>query len=200
MTHIFALYDRTTDTILVRPLKNDKDESVVEAFHNVLIYLTKQLFNPNLNIMDNMASKAVQALLEEENTNLQLVEPHNHRINGMERVIQTFKNHMISGLSTTDVDFPLQLWDKITKQALITLNIVQTSRINPSKSAYHQLHGHRYNWNKYPMAPPGTRAVLLVDPTTRESWGTRGIDAWYVGPSFDHYRNCIFFVPETMAY
>ena len=107
---------------------------------------------------------------------------------------------MISGLSTTDVDFPLQLWDKITEQVIITLNIVRTSRIDPSKSAYHQLHGHRYDWNKHPMAPPGTRAVLLVDPTTRESWGARGIDAWYVGPSFDHYRNCIFFVPETMAY
>ena len=50
------------------------------------------------------------------------------------------------------------------------------------------------------MAPPGTRAVLLVDPTTRELWGTRGIDAWYIGPSFDHYRNCIFFVPEMMTY
>ena len=115
-----------------------------------------------------------------------------HRVNTAERAIQTYKNHMVSGLSTTDVDFPLQLWDKLTEQALITLNIVRTSRIDPSKSAYHQLHGHRYNWNKYPMAPPGTRAIILVDPTTRESWGTRGIDAWYVGPSFDHYRNCIF--------
>ena len=116
MTHIFALYDRTTNTILVRPLKNDKDESVVEAFHNVLIYLTKQLFNPTLNIMDNMASKAVQALLEEEKINLQLVEPHNHRINGMERVIQTFKNHFISGLCTTYINFPLQLWDSLIIQ------------------------------------------------------------------------------------
>jgi len=52
---------------------------------------------------------------------------------------------MISGLSTTDVDFPLQLWDKLTEQALITLNIVRTTRIDPSKFAYHQLHGHRYN-------------------------------------------------------
>ena len=34
---------------------------------------------------------------------------------------------MISGLSTTDVNFPLQLWDKITEQALITLNMVRTS-------------------------------------------------------------------------
>ena len=101
-------------------------------------------------------------------------------------------NHVISGLCTTDAKFPLQLWDKLTEQALITLNIVCTSRINPAKSAYHQGHRHWYDWNKYPMAPPGTRAVLLVDPTTRELWGTCGIDAWYIGPCFDHYRNCIF--------
>ena len=66
--------------------------------------------------MDNMASKAVQALLEEEKISLQLVEPHNHRINGMEQVIQTFKNHFISGLCTTDIIFPLQLWDSLIIQ------------------------------------------------------------------------------------
>jgi hypothetical protein len=35
------------------------------------------------------------------------------------------------------------------------------SRINPTKLAYHQLHGHKYNWNKHPLAPPGTRGTFL---------------------------------------
>ena len=47
------------------------------------------------------------------------------------------------------------------------------------------------------MAPPGTRAVVYEDPTTRRSWAPRGLDAWYCGPAFDHYRNMKFFVPET---
>ena len=47
------------------------------------------------------------------------------------------------------------------------------------------------------MAPPGTRAVVYEDPKTRRSWAPRGLDAWYCGPVFDHYRNMKFFVPET---
>ena len=88
----------------------------------------------------------------------------------------------------------------MTEQALITLNLLRTSRIDSTKFAYHQLHGHKYNWNAFPMAPPGTRAVVYESPTTRTLWGPRGTNAWYCGPALDHYRNCRFYVPETRAY
>ena len=68
------------------------------------------------------------------------------------------------------------------------------------KSAFHQLNGHKYDLNTFPMAPPGTRAVIYIRVDGRTSWGTREIDAWYCGPSTDHYRNCIFFIPETGSY
>ena len=50
------------------------------------------------------------------------------------------------------------------------------------------------------MAPPGTRAAIYISAEGRTSWGARGIDAWYCDPSMDHYRNCIFFIPETGSY
>ena len=50
------------------------------------------------------------------------------------------------------------------------------------------------------MAPPGLRAVIYLDPDNRAAWGARGLDAWYCGPDFDHYRCCSFYVPETRAY
>ena len=130
----------------------------------------------------------------------QFVEPHNHRVNAAERAIQTWKNHMISGLCCTDSDWPLQLWDNVTEQASITLNLCRTSRKDPTKSAWHSFHSERYDWNKHPMAPPGTRAVVYEAVGNRLSWGPRGIDAWYCGPCFDHYRNLLFFIPETGAY
>ena len=74
------------------------------------------------------------------------------------------------------------------------------SRINPKKLAYYQLHGRRYYCNRFPLAPPGTRAVLYLDPDNRSSWGTRGIDACYCGPYNDHYRCNKFYVPETRSY
>ena len=128
------------------------------------------------------------------------MEPTNHRVNAAERAIQTFKNHFISGLGSTDSEWPLQLWDQLAHQAATTLNIFRKSRINPTKSAYHQLHGHKYDWNAFPMSPSGTPALIYLDPESRTSWGARGVDAWYCGPSLDHYRKCILNVPKKRSY
>ena len=58
-------YDWTINAILVRPIKNGKEETIVEAFKNLLAYLTEKGFKTKLNIMDNVVSKLVQVLLEE---------------------------------------------------------------------------------------------------------------------------------------
>eukprot|EP00804_Cyclotella_cryptica_P022286 CCRYP_018107-RA/>CCRYP_018107-RA protein AED:0.34 eAED:0.44 QI:0/0/0/1/0/0/3/0/606 len=170
------------------------------AFDHVFQDLKAKGYKPTFNVTDNQATTPIKAYLGTEDCNWQFVEPNNHRASAAEHAIQTFKNHFISGLCSTDSNWPLQLWDTMTEQAIITLNLLRTSRIDPSKSAYHQLHGHRYNWNAYPLAPPGTKAVIYKSPTTRTSWGTRGLDAWYCGPAFDHYRNMKFYVPSTKAF
>jgi len=175
--YYFIAYDYDTNAILAEPLRSVKDADIIAAFEKIFQELKSKGYKPALNITDNQATTPLKAYLTKEDCQWQFVEPTNHRVNAAERAIQTFKNHVISELCTTDVAFPLQLWDQLTEQAIITLNLLRTSRIDPTKSAYHQLHGHRYDWNKWPMAPPGTRALLLIDPTTRESWGTRGIDA-----------------------
>ena len=79
--------------------------------------------------------------------------------------------------SSTDSNWPLQLWDQLAEHATITLNLIRTSHIDPTKSAYHQLHGHKYDWNSHSMAPPGTRAVIYLDHDNMSSWGARGLDA-----------------------
>ena len=90
------------------------------------------------------------------------MDPTNHRVNAAERAIQTHKNHSIAGLASTDSHWPLQLWEYLTKQATITLNMVRRSRIDPNKSAYEQLHGKDMTemHTHHPLAPPGTRAVI----------------------------------------
>ncbi len=116
-----------------------------------------------------------------------LLKPNNHRVNAAEHAIQTFKAHFISALATTDSHFPLQLWDQLTPQVETTLNMLHSSRIDPSMSAYEAVHG-PYNWNHIPLAPPGCKAVIYEAPELRGSWASHGTDAWYVGPSLDHYR------------
>jgi hypothetical protein len=53
--------------------------------------------------MDNQATRAIKEYLITQNCALQLVEPHNHRVNAAERAIQTFKNRFIGALGTTDI-------------------------------------------------------------------------------------------------
>ena len=130
---------------------------------------------------------------------MQIVEPHNHRVNAAELAIQTFKAAFISDLATTDSDFPLQLWDRLTPQVEATLNLLRASRVDPTKSAYEILNG-PYDWNRYPLAPLGCKAVVYEDGDTRGSWASHGVDAFYLGPAKDHYRCDHYYVPETRAY
>ena len=116
----------------------------------------KKGYRPTLNVTDNQATKLIKAFLKTKEFKWQFVEPSNHRVNAAERAIQTYKNYFISGLSSTDSLWPLQLWDHVTTQAAITPNLLRKSRIDPTKSAYEQLHGRKYNWNAYPMVPPST--------------------------------------------
>ncbi len=128
-------------------------------------------------MMDNQAMKHIKKFLTEHECILQLVEPHNHRINAAERAIQTFKDAFIAALATTDSEFPLQLWGRLTPQVRDTLNLMQASQINPEILAYEALNG-PYDWNRYPLAPLGCKAIVYKDGDTRGLWASRGIDGW----------------------
>ncbi len=130
---------------------------------------------------------------------MQLVEPHNRQINAAEQAIQTFKDASIAALATTDSGFPLQLWDRITPQVRDTLNLMRASPINPAILTYEALNG-PYDWNRYPLALLGCKAIVYKDGDTRGSWVSRGIDGWYLGPSKDHYRCALYYIPKTRAY
>ena len=76
-----------------------------------------------------------------------------------------FKDHFISAIATTDNKFPLQLWDWLTSQVETTLNLMQASQINHNISAYEAIWG-PYDWNRFPLAPPGCKAVIYKSPAT----------------------------------
>jgi len=157
-------------------------------------------YKPKMNVMDNQATKFIKKFLTKKECELQVVEPHNHRVNVAERAIQTFKDAFIAALVTTDRKVPLQLWDKLALQVQDTLNnLLRALQINPSILAYETLNG-PYNWDWYPLAPPGCKAVIYEALAVHGSWASLGTDAWYLGPSADHYRCNLYFVPETRAY
>jgi hypothetical protein len=196
MQYIFVLYDYDSNAILVEPMKSRSDADMEKAYNKLYDYLTDRGLKPKFNVMDNEASTAIKKLLTQRDTKFQLVEPHNHRVNAAERAIRTFKNHFIAGLCTVDKDFPLQLWDRLLPQTMLTLNLLRTSRINPRLSAEAQLNGN-FDFNKTPLAPPGTRALVFEDPTNRGTFAPHAIDAWYLSHAKDNYRCHKFFIPST---
>ncbi len=167
----FILYHYKPNSILASPIAGLDNKSIFGAYKTRFRELEAKGFKPKLNVMDNQATKHIKQFLTENKCRLQLVEPHNHRVNAAERAIQTFKDAFITALAMTDSDFPLQLWDKITPQMQDTLNMMRASRVDPTKLAYEILNG-PYDWNQYPLALLGCKAVIYDDGDTRGSWAS----------------------------
>ena len=136
--------------------------------------------------------------MQKQKTSFQLVPPHTHRANAAERAIQTFKAHFTAGLASVDPEFPVAEWDRLLDQAFITLNLLRTARVNPKLSAHTYLFGN-FDFNSTPLAPPGTKVVVHIKVDNRPTWGARGKDGWYVGPSLRHYRCVRCFIPATRS-
>ena len=196
--YIFVLYDYDSNAILVRPLRNRSAHEIHRVFTSVHTYLVIRGLRPHLHTLDNEASTILKEFLTAENVEYQLVPPHIHRHNSAERAIQTFKNHFIAGLASTDPNFPLSNWCRLLPQAELTLNLLRPSRLNPKLSAYAQLEG-AFDFNRTPLAPPGTRVIVHEKPTQWRTWAPHGIDGWYIGPALDHYQCYRVWIPSTHA-
>jgi hypothetical protein len=173
--------------------------SMVTAFTEVVTTLKTGGYCPALNVMDNECSAAVEKYIRSEQINIQLIPPHNHRVNAAERAIATFKEHFIAALATVDIHCPLQLWDEFLPQVELTLNMLRFSRRNPNRSANQEVYG-SFDFNKTPLAPLGTRALIYDDPASRASWAPHATDGYYVGPASNHYRCLRFYIPATRSF
>ena len=138
-------------------------------------------------ILDNECSNELKRATLKNKILYQRVPPHVYRRNAAERAIQTFKYHFLAGLASSDPDYPTGEWDRLLPQAVLTLNLLRNSRVNPKLSAHAFLHGN-FNFNTIPLAPPATKILVHTKPKECNSWGFHGQDAWYIGPAFEHYR------------
>ena len=80
----------------------------------------------------------------------------------------------------------------------LTLNLLCLSRLNPKLSAYTQLEG-TINFNKTPLAPPGTCIIVHEKPSQCQTWAPHGIDGWYVGAALDHNQCHCIWITSTQS-
>ena len=124
--YVTSSYTTTNpNAILGLPISAFDDNTVFAAYKTQFEFWESKGYKIKLNVMDNQCTKQIKKFLTDNNCELMLVEPHNHRVNAVERAIQTFKDHFISTLATTDSKIPLQLWDKLTAQVETTLNLMR---------------------------------------------------------------------------
>jgi len=163
--YLLILYHYDSNAILAEPLKSRNDSEVLPAYDKLINLLKARGLTPRLHRLDNEASKALKTRLHDEHKmTLQMAPPHIHRRNAAERAIRTFKNHLIAGLASTDPHFPMYLWSALVPQAVLTLNMLRTSRINPALSAHDHIWG-KFDFNATPIVPPGTKLILHEKPS-----------------------------------
>jgi hypothetical protein len=194
--YIMILYDYDSNAILAQPIKDRTAPELLKAFQVMEQELVARGLKPKPMKLDNEASKLLKMYLHQQDITFQLVPPYSHRRNSAERAIRSFKDHLIAGLCSTDKSFPMHLWDRLLPQAVITLNMLRTSRINPKLSAATHIFG-QYDFNRAPMLPPGTLIIAHETPNRRRTWAPHGQDGWYVGPALEHYRCYKVYITKT---
>ena len=187
MEYLMIMKSHNSGYIHAEPMASRSAKDFVEAFEKGIQFFTDHGQRHTLVKMDNETSASLKDSLKRLEMKPEYVVPNNHRQNSAERDIRTFKNHFIATLCTTDNCFPIHEWDLLLPQAEMTLNLMRASREFPDKSSWEHLKG-KYDFNRNPIAPAGTRVTILEDSNNRASWAPHGVRGFYIGPAMDHYR------------
>jgi len=126
--YIYLMYDYDSNGILVHPLKTRQAADITSAWEHLHSRFTKH-GHPikHYYILDNEMSATLKKAFVKNGVTYQAVPPHMHRANAAERCIQTFKDHLLSGLATCDPEFPINEWDRLLPQCEMTLNLLRTA-------------------------------------------------------------------------
>ena len=149
-------------------MKNCSGLDLLKSYTEIHNLLSENGLAPKMHYFDNKCPTVSQKFMTAKDKRLQLIPPHLHRQNSAERAIQTFKNNFIAGLASVNKIFPVHIWCRLLPHCLLTLNLLCQSRINPKLSAYAHLHG-AFDFNRTPLAPPGTKITIHDKPTIRVS-------------------------------
>jgi hypothetical protein len=193
-----VFYDFDSSAILAEPIKSRSEAELVRAFTALHTHLTDRGHHPSLHILDNECPGALKRSITQSGATFQLVPPYMHRTNAAEKAIDTWKCHFIAGLASVDPQFPMHLWCRLITQATTTLNLLRPSRLNPRLSAEAHLNG-AFDYNRTPLAPPGTKVLVHEIPAKRGTWAPHGVDGWYIGAAPEHYRCHRVYIPATRA-
>ena len=148
--YIMAVYIYNSNAILTKAINNRFVSSIASAWKYLHDKLRIAGVKPETWVLDNETSELLTKTMKDNDTSYQLVPPHIHRENLAERAIQTFNDHLNTGLASLDPDFPLCKWDRLIDQYILTLNSLRLDRLNHKLSANAFLFQY-FDYNKTPI-------------------------------------------------
>ena len=152
--------------------------------------------------IDNATSPHLRLMLQrctfaDKPLKLEYVNVGDHRRNKAEKGIQLMERAYLSTIASMDASFPSARRLAILPQLELTVIHLVGWSPNPTVSAWHGLHGHRYDFNAHPFTIAGCLVSRHVDKSKNLPKGhPKATLAWAVGPSPDHYRNFKILVAE----
>ena len=83
-----VLYDHDSNTILAEPLTSRSKRELIQANRVLHSYLSACSLTPQYQMLDNECPGGLKQFLRNSSVNFQLVPPHLHHTNTVERAIQ----------------------------------------------------------------------------------------------------------------
>ena len=182
-TALLAMCDFDSNCIDAEPIKGQSENELIRAWERCCEDLRRAGFRAVLQRIGSETSKKMITHIEKSGLKIEVAAPGNHRTNPVERAIQSLKGHMISIISSLGPGFPMDQWDLLMPQIIITLNLQHESRHQQLLSACAQIKG-SFDFNKAPLAPLGCAAIAHKRPAGRGTRAGCGIAGFCVGPAF----------------
>ena len=124
------------------PVKSRKAKELTDAYQKIFRrWKSTVVICPNWHILDNEAPEELKQAIRENKCRVELTPADMHRRNIAERGIQTFKGHFISVLAGVANNFPINQWDELLPQTVLTLNLLRQANVAPNISAWAYHHG-----------------------------------------------------------
>ena len=124
---LFILCDYGSNYMYAVPMPSKTKHQILIAYQKSIKFLKRRGLKPQLQRLDNEASDILREFMQDKDIKFQLTPAGLHRRNNTERAIHTFRNYFIAGLCSTPPNFPMNLWDKLIPQELLTLNLLRLS-------------------------------------------------------------------------
>jgi hypothetical protein len=153
------------------PLQSRTAHSLTNAYQAIFQrWKATGVICPNWHVLNNEAPEELKQAIRDNRCQVELTPADQHRRNAAERAIQTFKGHFISVLAGVADGFPINQWDELLPQTILTLNLLRQSNMAPNISAYAYHHG-SFDYNRMPIAPMGCAVQFHIKPSRRTTFG-----------------------------